>query len=105
MTQGNTNDYLLDPAVQQQIQGRFGMRDANRDGMLDNAELGAGAPQALARLDTDRDGKVSLAEATQYTLGEFDRADANRDGSVTEAEANAMMAAPPPQPAPQPQSN
>jgi hypothetical protein len=92
-------------SVQQQIQSRFGTRDANHDGQLDNTELGAGAPQALARLDANRDSKVSLAEATNFSLAEFDRADSDHDGSVSEAEANAMMAAAPPPPQPQPQGN
>jgi Ca2+-binding EF-hand superfamily protein len=44
---------------------RLGALAANRDGMIDESEIGA-ASQVLAKLDKDRDGKVTLEEVRSY---------------------------------------
>ena len=90
--------------MEQSIQQRFAMRDANHDGFLTADELGANGPMAIAQLDADHDGKISLAEAHTAMMAMFDRADANHDGTVTPEEREAAMAQmnqPQPQPAPQ----
>ena len=100
--------------MEQSIQQRFAMRDANHDGFLTADELGPNGPMAIAQLDADHDGKISLAEASTAMLAMFDRADANHDGTVTPEERAAAMAqmgqpapqaAPTPAPAPQPTPN
>src|SRR6185503_8909410 len=43
--------------MEQSIQQRFAMRDANHDGFLTADELGDRAPMMMAQLDADHDGK------------------------------------------------
>ncbi|HEY0412377.1 MAG TPA: EF-hand domain-containing protein [Allosphingosinicella sp.] len=100
--------------VEQMNKDRFAAMDANKDGFVTAAELGAAAgPERAARmierLDTDKDGKVSAAELSQRMLGMFDLADANHDGTLTPEEQaaardarRARMQAPAAAPAPAP---
>ena len=46
--------------MEQSVQQRFAMRDANHDGFLTADELGDRAPMMMAQLDADHDGKISL---------------------------------------------
>ena len=67
---------------------RFGRADANKDGVVDAAEMeamGRGA-RRLGRADADGDGHVTAAEARAAAAEMFRRMDQNADGRVTEDE-------------------
>lgn len=88
--------------AQTRAQRMFARLDANRDGFVTQAEVGALQAQRaakaqqraehrdpakmLGRLDTDKDGRVSLAEMQKMTLQRFDRVDLNHDGKLTPEE-------------------
>jgi len=85
-------------SVQQTDKDRFAEMDANKDGFVTAAELGAAAgperaAQIVGSLDSNKDGKVSLAELDSMMLGMFDKADSNHDGMVSAQEQAAMAAA------------
>ena len=70
----------------------FAAQDADRDGFLTSAELGAGAEVALRRLDANRDGKLTAAENGEGLLALFDRVDTDRNGTISPAERAALNA-------------
>jgi EF-hand domain pair/EF hand len=80
-----------------QQQQRFDRLDANKDGIVDEAEQKAAIEEATRRLrermergysrmDANRDGRVSREEFLANGDALFDRIDRNRDGRLTAAE-------------------
>lgn len=71
---------------------QFDKADANRDGILSDAELNAlpGEGHHYGAVDSDKDGNYSLDEVRathpNLTQEEYARWDANKDGKVTKDE-------------------
>lgn len=75
-------------AFQDRQLDRFRRADANKDGVVDAAEMdgmGRGG-RRMTRADSDGDGRVTEAEARAAAAAMFDRLDADGDGRVTEDE-------------------
>ena len=60
-----TETGAAEPTQRPPTRSRLGAVDANKDGVIDAAEIG-GASQLLAKLDKDGDGKVTLEEVRSY---------------------------------------
>lgn len=80
------------------MRGHFDEIDANKDGLVDEAEMhaahvqrgGPGGPGMIKHLDKNGDGKVSKEEAPERMRGHFDEIDTNKDGQIEEQELQAM---------------